>query len=801
MSRNTTVTFREEVVKIPAETSRESTPTTLEPARDAHWQRDEIKLGPPKAVVIEDDDGSDSEYGTKDNDLDAWGDPSQPRARPAAENYADETGESLVTLVCTARAEISKNVQMRWLHLQQTERNLRTLEDLVLYCPYASDTMKSVALNLLRNSHNRSEGASNRGYVVRYDNRDSRGTWNEDSVTFLSVPFLLRRRSRTPAHIALHLLPYFHGDLPRHNDIDASDAYSPLAREFRDDEQFYVTQLWCLLLEPESRQPLTVRIVDEEFGHFYLVIRPPIPYNSWQDFMKHVLSVTRCHVSLEEGASSSNFTLLNGELDRLTPERWITLMEREDLDTLQLTLVRGMIDDSPSDDYDSPSSRRTRRSSRRSLIEPKGILKNKIINDPLNFIDPKKCLIETSSDDSEGGNEGKCVAFKDDPAPIMDTVSPFFTWNVIRQSSTSRYEEGYPNSSVRVYRLLSQVEKSITRRRHRVLYLAGFESKISLQIQMLEGAPLDMRMDEAVRKLVCLSRDITGMFIPKELEVVHRCWKKYWGSVDKMMTDQDQYDSLELALQHLHEKHVEANICTPTAQAIDDPCTVWLQASESEHLRLSHANRETLNEYIVMVQHFVSHLERFRKSARELHLSIRLGRGAMVPSSDHGGVPSATLPFLPSSVVRAFEELLISNLVLAGRVSRTWVGGALRSEQRTASSASHGATNSHDARATRKSRLYPQGSQSGYGASSSYSWGTATATQIRNLSTIAKATSLLRHARKDLVLLGSTTSRAGCLNLEAIGSEFPVAMVLSNLSGLVDGKETDAVGITRRKLR
>lgn len=56
-----------------------------------------------------------------------------------------------------------------------------------------------------------------------------------------------------------------------------------------------------------------------------------------QEFMKHASNIAR---PPNEEITHNNFKLLTEDRDILTPELWVNLMEHEDLDNLQLLLVR-----------------------------------------------------------------------------------------------------------------------------------------------------------------------------------------------------------------------------------------------------------------------------------------------------------------------------------------------------------------------------------------------------------------------------------------------------------------------------
>lgn len=160
-------------------------------------------------------------------------------------------------------------------------------------------------------------------------------------------------------------------------------------------------------------------------------------------------------------------------------------------------------------------------------------------------------------------------------------IQPFFTWKVAAQGSRHASDE---QLHARVYRLLDQVDKAMARKRqrlHRYIYRRGFEcTPQELQcrhpyltnLDLNEGSfptvemgqetsststvqPSDERDDNArisreqdhpapkwenilrtyLRPLFDVSKAVAQTFVPAEMEVIHRCWKKLWGSLDRIM--------------------------------------------------------------------------------------------------------------------------------------------------------------------------------------------------------------------------------------------------------------------------
>ncbi|KAJ5453203.1 Mg2+ transporter protein CorA-like/Zinc transport protein ZntB [Penicillium cf. griseofulvum] len=912
----------------------------------------------------------------------------------AADHYADDVGDSMITLVCYEEDTPKQNelVQMRWLHLQQADSDSQIFEDLILHCPHVDTGLKSVALALLRDRRHPSGHSPLKGmpreYISRYDYRDNLGVWNEQSVTFMKVPFFTMKKKFKPvpgqttssSAVPLRYHTYMDNGLVD-CDFWTSNTRSPVIGADSGDE-LYVTYLSCLLLgsgtivtcgdisasdilassitidkiSKTAKQPCAIRIVDPESRHFYLVIELPLPYF---EFMKHASNVVRLP---NEETSHANFKLFTEDHDLLVPERWVDLMEREDLDNLQLLLIR---DEEYSEESDNsgpePRTARTHRSNQK-VFKGGNNTTGKVVNDVQNMIPPKHYIIDSSSETedfggdradqvqqtttdkltrksssvgSETGSHAKheassfpkaegqrdrAVHFVDDThvCRSMDTtpvenagslsppppprasliIHPFFTWNAVSYS-TGRTSDG--QSHVKVYNLLNQIDKSMARKRQRIeryLYRRGFEctlqelerrhpylkstlsNSVSDQIfeaktgvlrDVLAGTkrhadgvkgegfhPLlkeDRNIDAIhhpskwedvvnndLRPLFTLSRAVARTFVPADMEVVQRCWKKLWGSLDRILrcieihyklsnestkyvvnsrmlnnfavlgnteeavlncTDCKEgicYNDLQTALDHLHEKHSQCQSCNKPKRLFDDPCTVWVKATMIGRKRKVF---NSLFSKLVRVREFVQYLEILQRYAMDLQLSVQY-------SGDDGIGQNITsrLPFLPSTLVRGFEEFLLSTISLAHYLSRSGsIGRAsalerplklplgLRRHERSREPSLYQKPDSSVHAGSRNS--HTQASSHGVSGPSVSNTRDAIVTQS---SSMGKATSCLKQARRDLVLLSTTTSRAGGVNSTSISSEFLLAVMLANLNSHVSGKKTDLIQMYSRRM-
>lgn len=173
------------------------------------------------------------------------------------------------------------------------------------------------------------------------------------------------------------------------------------------------------------------------------------------------------------------------------------------------------------------------------------------------------------------------------PASAPSIIHPFFTWNVVSYS-TSRVS--YSQSHVKVYPLLNQVDKTMARKRqriHRYLYWRGFEctlqelerrhpyltstrsNDVSNHISEMKKDRLDgtrgrpggaqskrfytileedhdmdairpslewqNMVNNNLRPLFDVFKAVAQTFVPADMEVVHRYWKKLWGSMGQIL--------------------------------------------------------------------------------------------------------------------------------------------------------------------------------------------------------------------------------------------------------------------------
>lgn len=298
-----------------------------------------------------------------------------------------------------------------------------------------------------------------------------------------------------------------------------------------------------------------------------------------------------------------------------------------------------------------------------------------------------------------------------------------------------------------------------------------------------------------LQDLFHMSRSVMGLFVPEAMALPHThdaVMKKYWGSLERifrlvrvllMMTAQSreatlssaettgtpinsftirsptphltdsfhsscdacirgvEYKSIHEALDHMHTTHGNENH-TPKYKPADDPCTAWIRmqgridsdmAAIDENVRLA----------LAIVRDFIEQLGALRRAAEELHMSIVLQPPPSI-SKSKGPVAASVatdkvLPSLPSSVVRAFEEIVMLHLQTAHRLS-------LVSRRRGY---------------TYKAALLDAGS--------------------RCRQCFEDATKLFESAKRVLIIPGVATSATRGINLEPVGPQYLMLVILAHL--------------------
>ncbi|WYZ33833.1 hypothetical protein EsH8_I_000109 [Colletotrichum jinshuiense] len=327
----------------------------------------------------------------------------------AAEYYMDRAGNQRVTLVCPVEARNGGSdpslVRMRWLHLQASSLKVSTLEDLVADCLYISQSLKSVALTVLKEVKTRCEKSSETGsyiepgstvrYVGRYNSSLGKYRYDDTSdtepVIFFSAPYLLLtenipRQRFNGNHYMRSLLEVLYGYDDGTSQKTANGAQNIFSNEEGKWRTLQVPQLWSLIVGADlvitcselSAQEIqqdyitvdrklspsgsyTIRLIDvKDMCRYHVVIEPDCKY---VDFLRHAVALVR--------ASSSDATayiLVDESGTLLTPDRWLNLLENGQIEDYIFGLrTDDAVHDTPNDEFRALSAKLLTSGSRSSL--------------------------------------------------------------------------------------------------------------------------------------------------------------------------------------------------------------------------------------------------------------------------------------------------------------------------------------------------------------------------------------------------------------------------------------------------
>ncbi|KAI1140800.1 hypothetical protein F5Y05DRAFT_402884 [Hypoxylon sp. FL0543] len=279
----------------------------------------------------------------------------------ASEYSLNKDGRQKVRLLCPDRPPPTEPdpsvVQFRWLHLQKQRARLDDLEKLVINSPYISGQLKAVTLNVLDGIKHRASrkligsprvetGSIFRG-INRYDANDD---LPDEPVIFLASPYLLMNRQPSPrstneGHHMLSLLGSFYG-----YDVDSDRRDTEIMKRMNlgsSKDTLYVPQLWCLLVGNDVlitlselpvqdlakylveidqktsnlRRPLTVKVFDQWRRPHSVVIDADCNY---VDFLRHTFALAK----EETGTCVTDYELLDENRRLVTPQEWLTLIQR-----------------------------------------------------------------------------------------------------------------------------------------------------------------------------------------------------------------------------------------------------------------------------------------------------------------------------------------------------------------------------------------------------------------------------------------------------------------------------------------
>ncbi|KAK0379059.1 hypothetical protein CLIM01_03558 [Colletotrichum limetticola] len=292
----------------------------------------------------------------------------------AAEFYMDRAGNQKITLACPEDYEFGATdeslVRLRWLHKHRSVVTDRQVKTLISDCPYLSQSLRLVALTVLKEVTAKCERSSENGsylepgsmiqYIGRYNS--SLGVYaDEDAsdtepVVFISSPHLLltdrRSANRFPGkHYMRSLREVLYG-----YDDEAHPNNDSRGRNFKLDEdgppKLKVPQIWTLivgadlivtfseLLSPEIQQNLikidrtkssaglyTVRLINEqEMCRYHVVVKADWKY---ADFLKHAVALA---LKGQGPVNAAAYVLVNDYWGIITADIWLNLLASETIE-------------------------------------------------------------------------------------------------------------------------------------------------------------------------------------------------------------------------------------------------------------------------------------------------------------------------------------------------------------------------------------------------------------------------------------------------------------------------------------
>ncbi|KAI0138077.1 hypothetical protein F4776DRAFT_654461 [Hypoxylon sp. NC0597] len=228
---------------------------------------------------------------------------------------------------------------------------------LVINSPYVPNQLKAVTLNVLNDIKNKASrkligdphvetGSILRG-INRYDVNDD---LPDEPVIFFSSPYLLMNRrasvtNRNERHRMLSLLESLYG-----YDVEGDRRDTEVMKRMSlgsSKDTLHVPQLWCLLVGNDVlitlselsvqdlakdlveidhktsslRRPLTVKVLDQYSRPHNVVIDADCNY---VDFLRHTFALAK----EETGTYVTDYELLDGNRELVTPQEWLMLIQQ-----------------------------------------------------------------------------------------------------------------------------------------------------------------------------------------------------------------------------------------------------------------------------------------------------------------------------------------------------------------------------------------------------------------------------------------------------------------------------------------
>ncbi|KAG7061867.1 mg2+ transporter [Colletotrichum scovillei] len=292
----------------------------------------------------------------------------------AAEFYKDRAGNQKVTLACPEDYEFGATdeslVRLRWLHVQSESLNIATMETLISDCPYISQSLRLVALAVLKEVTAKCERSSENGsylepgsviqYIGRYNS--SFGVYEDEDATdtepvvFVSSPHLLLTDKRpTKRFPGKHYMRSLREVLYGYDDETQSNNESRGRNHKLDEDEppkLKVPQIWTLivgadliitfseLLSPEIQQNMikidrtkssvglyTVRLIDEQdMCRYHVVVKADWKY---ADFLKHAVALA---LKGQGPVNAAAYVLVNDYWGIITADIWLNLLASETIE-------------------------------------------------------------------------------------------------------------------------------------------------------------------------------------------------------------------------------------------------------------------------------------------------------------------------------------------------------------------------------------------------------------------------------------------------------------------------------------
>ncbi|KAI1408535.1 hypothetical protein F5Y13DRAFT_204710 [Hypoxylon sp. FL1857] len=344
-----------------------------------------------------------------------------------------------------------------------------------------------------------------------------------------------------------------------------------------------------------------------------------------------------------------------------------------------------------------------------------------------------------------------------------------------------------------------QEDLGATRDSHASLNLSANDEGEDLEQENKEPTRLLSSDEVAMKRLLDLSQELLGTFLPEEGSApIQKVCKRFWGALDEIFrhvlwsrvdtTHQTQwvirnftpkltlskalpraptnkktfadceacnsrkiYVSHVEALEHLHSEHLSCVASGKNKRPYDDPCFVWLG-----HYKGSQIQQARNKNILDTVNQFLDTLTNLKSLAMELHY--------LVATTSRRGSESESRLFLPEGVYYAFQEILSMYILTSRQLSHINRLDALQSDNEKLQVGSY----------WRKIRSFESDAQTAF----------------------ANACEHLENSKADIILSGTIRS-PDTLGIESVGPHFLAAALAANLQNrpLFPDTDTDAVQI------